>query len=160
MTRVLVAFGSNINPDRNVVEAVKALAARVRVVRISPVYENPPVGAPDAPPFINGIIEIDTDLDGDALRRDILRPIEAACGRVRSPDLNTPRPIDLDIILHGEEMVQDPASADHVAVPFADLFPDRIGFPLDRSAFRRRPNLESRLDAAVPNAGRPARPAV
>lgn len=160
MARALVAFGSNIDPERNVVEAVRALAARVRLVRVSPVYETPPVGAPGSPPFVNGIVVIETDLPADALRRDVLRAIEAACGRVRSSDPNTPRPIDLDLVSHGDEVFEDPASAAHVAVPFADLFPDRAAASRERAGFRRRPDLDERLEAVRANAGRAARPEV
>ena len=150
MTRTLVAFGSNIDPDRNVVRAVEALAAAVRIVRIAPVYETPPLDAPGSPPFVNGIIEIDTDLPADALRRNVLHAIEAECGRIRSADPNAPRPIDLDLVPPGEKEL-----ADHVAVPLADLFPEHGPVPTP-PGFRRRLDLE----AALANAGRAARPEV
>lgn len=156
MTRALVAFGSNIDPDRNVVEALRRLAGRVTIVAVSPVYETPPAGT-TGPPFLNGAVEIETDLDAEALRTGVLRTVEEEMGRRRTADPNAPRPIDLDLVFHGDRMREDPAGHAHVLVPLADLAPDRIhpptGAPLRELAARRSTEaaaFRKRTDLRIP----------
>lgn len=146
MTPALVAFGSNLEPDRNVPEAVRALAERARVTAMSGIYETPPEGAPDSPPFLNGVLRIETDLGAERLRMDVLRPIEEGLGRRRTSDRNAPRSIDLDLIFHGETQIEDPVAHAHVAIPLSEIAPERVGpldrFARERAAFRRRPDVE------------------
>ncbi|MBI4565219.1 MAG: 2-amino-4-hydroxy-6-hydroxymethyldihydropteridine diphosphokinase [Planctomycetes bacterium] len=155
MTRAFVAFGSNIDPERHVVEAIRRLAELVRLLRVSPIYETPPVGAPGAPAFLNGVVEIETELPRERLIADVLRAVEDQLGRRRTANSNAPRTIDLDLILFGGEMHADPARHAHVAVPLADLVPDwihplqgasmavlRARFKGEEERFRRRPDVD------------------
>jgi len=121
----VVAFGSNIEPETNVPEALRLLGERVRILAVSGVYETPPVGNPDDPPFLNGAVLVETERPPRELRMDVLRRIESALGRVRTPDSNAPRTIDLDLILYeGEEPSPDLFEYAHVAVPVAEVAPD------------------------------------
>lgn len=132
MTRVFIALGSNIDPERNLPEAVRRLAARCELLAVSPVYETAPVGKTDQPNFLNAAALIDTDRAAEVLKAQVLRAIEAELGRVRTEDKNAPRTIDLDIALYGDQVldtgtlrVPDPdiRRHAHVAVPLADLAP-------------------------------------
>lgn len=131
---VLVVLGSNIEPEANLVAAVRFLSELVTVEAASPAYRSAPVGSPGSPPFLNAAVALSTDLSPGDLKREVLRPIEAALGRVRGADRNAPRTIDLDLALYGALVVDDrahglvlpdPAILEHahVAVPLADLAP-------------------------------------
>jgi 2-amino-4-hydroxy-6-hydroxymethyldihydropteridine diphosphokinase len=67
---------------------------------------------------------VETALSANTLKVQVLRPIEARLGRQRSQDKNTPRTIDLDILMFDDEVVDahiwDYA---HLAVPLAECFP-------------------------------------
>jgi 2-amino-4-hydroxy-6-hydroxymethyldihydropteridine diphosphokinase len=125
MARVLIAMGSNIDPERNLRQAVRRLAERCDVLATSPVYETAPVGKTDQPNFLNAAVLIETVLDAGALKAQVLRAIERELGRVRTEDKNAPRTIDLDIVLYRGQVVDpDVRRYAHVAVPLADLAPE------------------------------------
>lgn len=139
---ILITLGSNVEPETNLPRALRLLGEHVRVVGVSRVYESAPVGAdgnvnPDQPVFLNAAAEIETDLEPLPLKYDVLRAIEMEMGRVRSEDKFAPRPIDLDIALYGDLLLQldteetrlnlpDPNTLEraHIALPLADLAPD------------------------------------
>ena|SRR5688572_22668965 len=102
-----VALGSNLG-DRaaNIDAAVAALGATagVRVARRSSLLENPAVGGPDgSPPFLNGVVEIETTLTPHALLTRLLE-IERDLGRERRARWE-PRVIDLDLIFFGDQVI-------------------------------------------------------
>ena len=112
--RVYLSLGSNIDPAVNLPEAVARLAERLRVRAVSGVWASAAKGAPGAPPFLNAAVRVETDLLPRALKRDLLRPLEAAMGRVRSGDPNAPRQIDIDLSLYGDLVLEDPAAGQSV----------------------------------------------
>ena len=132
---VFVALGSNINPERNLPEAVRLLSLRCRLVAVSPVYETAPVGKTDQPSFLNAAVLIETELGAPELKTRVLQRIEQELGRVRTADKNAPRTIDLDITLFNDEAldighrhIPDPdlLRYPHIAVPMADLAPEYV----------------------------------
>lgn len=154
MAEALIAFGSNIDPARNVPAAIAALREAVTVTGVSRAWETPPEGT-SGPRFVNGVVRVETGADAAGLRRT-LRAIEAGLGRRRSGDRNAPRPMDLDLVYLGEEMIEDPADRAFVLVPLAELAPGRIHGPTgktlealadraDRAGFRPRPDLDKVL---------------
>jgi len=95
----------------------------------------------DCPPgsewFLNAVAEIEVDRDQLPPRELMarLREFEIDCGRSPERETNAPRPLDLDIIYYGEEMVCDPdliiphpraVSRNFVLEPLAYLHPDLI----------------------------------
>lgn len=104
-----VGVGSNMG-DRleNLRAAVRDLARSpdVRVVRSSSVYETAPVGGPEQGDFLNAVVEISTELEPHALL-EALQRIESELGRVRAERFG-PRTIDLDLLLYGDEEIDDP----------------------------------------------------
>jgi dihydroneopterin aldolase/2-amino-4-hydroxy-6-hydroxymethyldihydropteridine diphosphokinase len=133
VNRAFISLGSNIEPERNLTAAVRLLAARCRLVAVSPVYETRPVGKTDQPNFLNAAVLIETELPPAELKDRVLRDIEQALGRVRSEDKNAPRTIDLDISLFNDEVIMvgtrripDPEILEfaHIARPLADLAPE------------------------------------
>ena len=136
-TPVLIAIGSNIEPERNLPRAVTALEQQpqIKLRAVSPVYESLPVGTSvDQPPFFNAAAFIETDLSPVTLKEALLA-IEGSLGRVRTADRYAPRTIDLDIALYGQQIFElngrhipdpDVTKFAHVALPLADLAPDWV----------------------------------
>lgn len=132
--RVFVALGANIGePQRQVEAGFDALAALAgtRLVRRSSLYRSAPVGYLDQPDFINAVAAIDTSLAPRALL-DALLVIERLHGRVRD-FANAPRTLDLDIVLYGGRLIQEPgltvpharmAERAFVMLPLAEIAPD------------------------------------
>ena len=107
LNRVFVALGSNIEPERNLREAVRLLASRCRLLAVSAVYQTQPVGKTDQPDFLNAAALIETELGAAELKTRVLQDIERALGRVRSADKNAPRTIDLDITLFNDTLAHN-----------------------------------------------------
>jgi 2-amino-4-hydroxy-6-hydroxymethyldihydropteridine diphosphokinase len=109
-TVACVALGSNLG-DRQAtifkaIERIGALAG-VRVVAVSGLMENPAVGGPaGSPPFLNGAARLLTTLTPRDLMRALL-DIESQLGRVRAEKWG-PRTIDLDLILYGDRVIDEP----------------------------------------------------
>lgn len=135
-TSVLLSLGSNIDPAANMVRAYDELCLELEVVAASRLFASVGVGDRPMPEFLNAAIEVRTDLDPFPLKFDLLREIEARLGRRRTADRNAPRTIDLDIALFGDLVIDEPDSGlvvpdpeiptrAHVAIPLADLSPNR-----------------------------------
>jgi 2-amino-4-hydroxy-6-hydroxymethyldihydropteridine diphosphokinase len=101
---ILIALGANLptaegtpplETCRRAVAALDALPG-LRIARVSRWYETAPIPPSDQPPFINGVVRAEGELDPEALLA-ALHEIEARFGRVRSVP-NAPRPLDLDLI--------------------------------------------------------------
>jgi 2-amino-4-hydroxy-6-hydroxymethyldihydropteridine diphosphokinase len=104
VTLAYVSGGSNLDAERNLVLAARALRARHPGARFSRCYRNKAVGF-DGPDFINFVVEL--PVAGDpALLKGELECIETQCGRGRDAPKWAPRAMDLDILLFGE-LVQD-----------------------------------------------------
>lgn len=134
MNHVFIALGSNIDSEYNMLEAVRLLSLHCRVMAVSPVYETTPVGNTHQPNFLNAAALIETELTAAELKENVLQVIEEELGRVRTEDKNAPRTIDLDIALFrahdseaGSSASHDPdiLRCAHVAVPLADIAPER-----------------------------------
>ncbi len=134
MALAYLGLGSNVG-DRAAMlaAAVDQLrrAAGVRVLRQSQVYETEPVGVRDQPWFLNAVVEVETELEPEALRQRV-KQIEAALGRTPGPRWG-PRVIDVDILLYDSAQVRsDTLVIPHpemwnrlfVLVPLQELCPD------------------------------------
>ncbi len=137
MARAFVGLGSNVAPASNLRAALSALAAEASIEGVSTIFRTPALGPDPRPEFYNGVVEIETELSAEALKRTLQR-IEAKLGRVRTEDKWAPRTIDLDVLLFARGPRVDaemlPPSDEirtraFVAVPLAELaselvFPD------------------------------------
>jgi 2-amino-4-hydroxy-6-hydroxymethyldihydropteridine diphosphokinase len=102
--RGYLGLGSNIGDRRaHLQDAVDALPPKdVAVLASSSVYETEPVGeVVDQPPFLNAALAIETVLDEEALL-DACKAVERVLGRESGPR-HGPRPIDVDVLLLGDE---------------------------------------------------------
>ena len=87
----------------------------LNIHRISSFIENPAVGGPeDSPDFLNAAVELTTTLSPHALMKRLLE-IEREMGRTRDKKWE-PRPIDLDLLLFGDQIISD----DTLIVPDAN----------------------------------------
>lgn len=98
MSEAFVGLGSNVgNRAANLRFALRLLPPLVRVEAVSSLYETPPVGPQDQPPYFNAACRLVTGLTPDGLLRH-LKNVEWEVGR-RPGERWGPRPIDLDILL-------------------------------------------------------------
>ena len=134
--RAVLALGSNLGERMASLQgAVNAIADTpdVWVTAVSPVYETEPVNCPpDAKPFLNAVVLIDTTLAATRLM-DRALAIEDAFERERGETPNAPRTLDVDLIVVGDRRSNEdflrlphPRAAERAFVlkPWFDLEPD------------------------------------
>jgi 2-amino-4-hydroxy-6-hydroxymethyldihydropteridine diphosphokinase len=137
VTRAYVGLGANLGDrERTLRAAVDALSAEegIEVVAVSTLRETEPVGVGEQPVFLNGAAELETTLTAHKLL-DLLLEIEQRFGRVRVPGEHGPRTLDLDLLLYGDEEIEEPGlSVPHprlherrfVLQPLAELAPGLV----------------------------------
>ena len=127
-------LGSNIRAEINLPAAVRELARFGRVVRISSVWQSPPVDGPGQPDYLNAALILETRLTAPHLKI-VITSVEEKLGRLRSADRNAARTIDIDIALFDREKLQlgnrripDPEILERpfVAIPLAEIAPDYL----------------------------------
>ena len=106
MPEVYVAAGSNIEPERHMQQAVAELVRAFPGVRFSSWYRNRAVGF-DGEDFINLAAGFSTALPVHAVL-ERLHAIEGRCGRGRDAPRWAPRSMDLDVLLYGELVCEEP----------------------------------------------------
>jgi 2-amino-4-hydroxy-6-hydroxymethyldihydropteridine diphosphokinase len=129
---VYLSLGSNVGDRaRSLNAAIERLRAFGEVVAISSFYETEPVEFTAQPWFLNCAIKLNTEQTPQQLLAGILE-IEQQLGRQRGQQKG-PRTIDLDILLYGNSMVDDPGlTIPHPAMsqrrfvlePLAEIAPD------------------------------------
>jgi 2-amino-4-hydroxy-6-hydroxymethyldihydropteridine diphosphokinase len=131
VTLAYVGLGSNLG-DR---AALIARAAElIGAARVSAVIETEPWGLVDQPPFLNAVAEVETALSARQLL-DHLLDVERRLGRERVGPRWGPRTIDLDLLLYGDEQIDEPGlvvphphllERRFALEPLAELVPTRI----------------------------------
>lgn len=136
--RCVISIGSNLG-DRlaKLQGAVDSLADTpdVAVTAVSSVYETEPVSAPDGSgPYLNAVVLLDTTLPAYVLL-DRAQAIETAFGRERNGVPNSPRTLDVDLVVVGDRRADDdtlvlPHPRAHqrafVLLPWAEVEPDAV----------------------------------
>ena len=140
MARAYVGLGTNLG-DREATlrRAIELLRERVDVLFVSSIRETKPWGPVDQPPFLNAAVEIETELTPRELL-DLLLDVEGRLGRTREGPRYGPRTIDLDLLVYGEEVLDEPG----LAVPHPRLHERR---------FALEPLAELAPDLVVPGRG-------
>jgi len=135
MVNAFIAVGSNIEPRRHIPDALDKLQGQARVTGVSTFYRTEPLGGRAQPAFLNGVWRLETAISPRALKFDVLRTIESELGRVRTTDKYAARTIDLDLILYGERIVDEPdlilpdpdmRVRSFIAVPLLEIAPDLV----------------------------------
>lgn len=123
-----LSLGSNIQPEQHLAAALAALRAAFDVVAVSPLYRTTAVGF-DGADFLNAAAVVHTVLSPQALN-DWLHALEDRHGRDRSGPRFGDRPLDIDIVLFDESVLEGPGNLriprpelQHVFVlkPLADI---------------------------------------
>lgn len=137
MAYVYVGLGANLG-DREVTirAALDRLGAHdeIEVVRVSALRETDPVGFVDQPRFVNGAAALETTLGPRDLLEQMLA-VERDLGRLRDGPRFGPRTIDLDLLLYGDAVVDEPGleiphprltERAFVLEPLAELDPELV----------------------------------
>jgi 2-amino-4-hydroxy-6-hydroxymethyldihydropteridine diphosphokinase len=135
--RAYLGIGANLGErEQTIRRALAALDAEdgVRVVAVSTLRETEPVGYLDQPRFLNGAAAVETELSPVELLQRLLA-VERGLGRERSGPRYGPRTIDLDLLLYGDQEVEEPgltvphprlAERRFALEPLAELDPELV----------------------------------
>ena len=110
MTRAYIGLGANLGDrEATIRAALEALDSEngIDVVAISALRETDPVGVGPQPRYLNGVAELNTSLRPRALLERLLAT-EQRFGRTRVPGEHAPRTLDLDLLLYGDEQIDEP----------------------------------------------------
>lgn len=133
MVKAYLSLGSNMGDKKKYLyDAIKMLDAteQVRLTKLSSLYETNPWGYTEQDLFMNLAVEIETTLSPLVLL-DVCQSIEQELGRVRLIKWG-PRVIDVDILLYGEEELNEErltiphplmTERDFVMIPLAEIVP-------------------------------------
>ena len=150
-----IGLGSNLGDSKVILtEAVHKLAS-LGDVKISKLYQSPPMGPQDQPNYLNAVVQLSTNLAPLALL-DELQRFEQESGRVRLRHWGE-RTLDLDLLIYAEEKIQHERltvphvgvmERDFVLIPLLDLVPNLHidGIALKQLPVVQQPTL-SVLDA-------------
>ena len=137
-----LSLGSNLG-DRaaNLRAAVAQLDTVGHLLAVSALYETQPVDVPGQPWFLNCVAAIETDKTPRELLQFALR-VEAVMGRLRMSKKG-PRKIDIDVVLFGDRVVDEPG----LKIPHPEMH---------RRRFVLEPLVEIAPEASHPELGKTA----
>ncbi|GAE01327.1 2-amino-4-hydroxy-6-hydroxymethyldihydropteridine diphosphokinase [Clostridium botulinum B str. Osaka05] len=117
MHTAYVAFGSNIGEKENYIKRAleKIEERKIKIIKVSPIYETEPYGVLDQDSFLNGVVKIETNLTPENLIKELLL-IEKQLDRVRERRWG-PRTIDLDIIFYDDLII----NKNNLIIPHKDM---------------------------------------
>ena len=128
-----LGIGSNMGDrEENLDKALDLLSQRMKMGKISSIYDTEPLGNTSQPRFLNMVCQVFTRLSPEGLLT-LAKGIESRLGRHGKS--GEPRPIDIDILLFGDMVVETPDLAiphpgmmerAFVLVPLAEIAPDLI----------------------------------
>ncbi len=139
-----IGLGSNMGDKKGMCrKALELLGRAGRVAKVSSFYCTEPVGYQEQEDFVNAVAELETEVSPGELLAECLR-IEEALGRSRELRWG-PRTIDLDILLYGDRVVNEPAlTIPHpllavrrfVLTPLCEIAPQAVHPVLKKTAAR------------------------
>ena len=132
--QVFLGFGANLgNRQSNILQALQYVQTRTSIKKLSSFYETEPVGYADQPKFLNIACKLETELQPVDLLH-FLKWIEKRMGR-QTTFRNAPRPIDIDILLYDDLILENPdlqlphprlPERAFVLVPLAEIAPELV----------------------------------
>jgi len=132
-------MGSNIEPKRHLCAAAGAIRERFPDAVFSSVYRSVAVGMDNAADFLNACCLINTAMESSQLNA-WLKLLEDAHERDRSQGSWKPRTLDLDVLMRGDEVMDDDLYRyAHVCVPARELV--KLPFPVDAAGELQRVSL-------------------
>lgn len=122
-----IGVGSNIQPERNITDALARLSKHVDITGISSFYKTTPLLRKDQNDYLNGVWQITTSIPPKELKFGVLRTIEKKLHRSRKSDKYAPRTIDMDILLYGDLVIHEK----NLTIPDPDIYKRSfMAFPL------------------------------
>ncbi|MCG5226551.1 2-amino-4-hydroxy-6-hydroxymethyldihydropteridine diphosphokinase [Acinetobacter pittii] len=130
-TKTYIGLGSNLGDSRQILSEAIVKLKNLGAVRVSRLYQSPPMGPQDQPNYLNAVAELNTDLTPLDLL-DQLQRFEQEAGRVRLRRWGE-RTLDLDLLIYGNEKIQNERltvphigilERDFVVIPLLDLDAD------------------------------------
>lgn len=128
-----LGLGSNLGDRRNNLErALEFLTQRLRLEKVSSIYDSEPVGSIEQPRFLNLACQVSTTLPPAGLIA-LVKGIEAKLGRAGGS--GAPRPIDIDILFYGDQVIKTPqlviphprlTERAFVLVPLVEIAPELV----------------------------------
>jgi 2-amino-4-hydroxy-6-hydroxymethyldihydropteridine diphosphokinase len=129
---IYLGLGSNLGSrEENLKKAMELISHRLRLGKVSSMYDTKPIGDDNQPRYLNMVCEVNTTLPPPSLMA-LLQGFELKLGRLPAKR-NAPRPIDIDILLYGNTVLSSPeltiphprlAEREFVLVPLAEIAPD------------------------------------
>ncbi|ADI92195.1 2-amino-4-hydroxy-6-hydroxymethyldihydropteridine diphosphokinase [Acinetobacter sp. IRS14] len=126
-----IGLGSNLGDSRQILSEAIAKLKTLGMVKVSRLYQSPPMGPQDQPNYLNAVAELNTDLAPLDLL-DHLQRFEQEAGRVRLRRWGE-RTLDLDLLIYGNEKIHNERltvphigilQRDFVVIPLLDLDAD------------------------------------
>jgi 2-amino-4-hydroxy-6-hydroxymethyldihydropteridine diphosphokinase len=143
MTAVYLSLGSNLgDKEANLKRTIQLLSSRLRMGKVSSIYDTEPEGVPPQARFLNMAVQVFTRLAPKDLLT-LTKGFESMMGRAPKTS-NAPRPIDIDILFYDDQTVETPeltiphprlAERAFVLVPLAEIAPDMV-HPASRKTVR------------------------
>jgi 2-amino-4-hydroxy-6-hydroxymethyldihydropteridine diphosphokinase len=141
-----LCLGSNLGErEENLDQALTLLSLKVNLDKVSSIYETEPVPIQnrdkEQPLFLNLVCRITTNLPPEELLH-FAKEIETRIGRVPSEQINSPRPIDIDILFYDNKIMETqnltiphPRLKDRafVLIPLAEIAPALVHPKLDKN---------------------------
>jgi len=131
---VYLGLGSNMGSRQdNIDKALDYLSQRLRLGKVSSVYDTEPLGNVEQPRFLNLVCQVYTMLAPTALLA-LAKGIERKMGRLPGPS-SAPRPIDIDILFCGDRVIETPelviphprlTERAFVLIPLAEIAPELV----------------------------------
>ena len=138
MSRVFISIGSNIDRERNIRSALRALNDVYAPLTLSSVYESEPFGF-EGDNFYNLVAAFNTDEAAGKVRARLTH-IEISHGRARHGSGWHSRTLDLDLLLYGDHVIHEPG----LDIPRAEI---------DKNAYILRPLAEIAPELRHPESG-------
>ena len=130
---IYLGLGSNLGDrQENLDKALSFISQRLRMGKISSVYDTEAIGNAEQPRFLNLVCQAFTRLAPGGLLA-LSKGIESKLGRTGKSQ--APRPIDIDILLYGDQVVETPelviphskmTERAFVLVPLAEIAPELV----------------------------------
>ncbi len=139
MVQIYLGLGSNIDPEENLRLGIRELRQRYGGLTLSAVYESAAVGF-EGPDFLNLVIGCETEQGPHEVHEQI-EIIHAMAGRQRGEEKFSSRPLDIDLLLYGNQVIDSPP----LRIPRADIL---------EYAFVLRPLAELAPELVHPLTGR------
>jgi len=133
MAKVYLGLGSNIDPEKNLRRGVHELRQRFGDLELSDVYQSAAAGF-EGDDFLNLVVGMETN-DSPLAINEHIGEIHRIAGRQRGEERYSSRPLDIDLLLYDDLIVNEPPlrlprsdilEYSFVLRPFAELAPELV----------------------------------